>query len=51
MTSRGFSAPPFEPLVFGPAVRVDLLGDDPSGDLHDKTLAEVVRVTQQQLPS
>jgi hypothetical protein len=43
----GFSAPPFEPLVFGPVVHVDLLGDDPSGELLERTLDEVFRLTKQ----
>ncbi len=51
MTSRGFSAPPFEPLVFGTIVRVDLHGDDPSGELLARTLVEIVRLTKEQLPS
>jgi hypothetical protein len=50
MTSRGFASPPFERLAFGPVVHVDLHGDDPLAELHDKTLAVVVRVTEQQLP-
>jgi len=50
-TARGFTSPPFEHLVFGPVVHVDLHGADPPAELHDKTLAEVVRLTKQQPPS
>jgi hypothetical protein len=50
-TNRGFSAPPFEPLVFGPVVHVDLDGDDPSGELLARTLDDVRRATMKHLPS
>jgi hypothetical protein len=51
LTTRGFDSPPFEHLVFGPVVHVDLHGNDPPAELHDKTLAEVVRLSKQQPPS
>jgi hypothetical protein len=41
----------FAGLVFGPVVHVDLHGNDLPAELHDKTLAEVVRLTKQQPPS
>jgi hypothetical protein len=47
MTSRGFATPPFERLVFGPVVHVELLGDDPPGELRERTLDEVLRATMQ----
>jgi len=51
MTSRGFASPPFERLVFGPLVRVDLHGDDPPAELRETTLDEVRRATMKHLPS
>lgn len=37
MTSRGIASPPFEQFVFGPVVDVDLDGDEPPGELLEKT--------------
>ena len=51
MTGRGFSIPPFRSKVLGPLVHVDLDGDDPPGELRERTLVGTVRLTQQQLPS
>jgi|HubBroStandDraft_6_1064221.scaffolds.fasta_scaffold462049_1 hypothetical protein len=51
MTARGFSRPPFRSVVFGPVVHVDPDGDDPCGELRDKTLAEVARRTKRQVPT
>jgi hypothetical protein len=47
----GLLLAPFAGLVFGPVVHVDLHGNDPAAELHDKTFAEVVRLTKQQPPS
>ncbi len=51
MTGRGFSRPPFRPMVLGPIVHLDPDGDDPWGELRDETLAEIARRTTEQLPS
>jgi hypothetical protein len=44
----GSLTPPhsFEQFVFGPVVRVDLYGDEPSGELLEKTITEVARRTK-----
>jgi len=33
--------------VFGPVVGVDVEGDNPPGDLMEKTVAEIVRLTRE----
>ena len=46
MTARGFSRPPFRSKVLGPIVHLDPDGDDPCGELREKTFAEIIRVTR-----
>ncbi len=47
----GLRPPPFEKLVFGPVVLLDLDGDEPHRQLAERTFDEVVRITRAQRPS
>jgi hypothetical protein len=50
LTGRGLKLPAFAGLAWGPVVEVDFAGDA-SGELRERTHAEIIRRTLEQKPS